>query len=177
MFFFSLHYIKKLPLIHVSNGLALSFSISIIQIISFQDNHGQKQHLSSERRPHPGQRDCWSTQESTADLICLLFFGKQWDGSDRSSRSSLFFSATSFVLFSLSSRECERKYDKVHFQWVGLTGKLEILTQQRYLIKKKERKKEKITLMPSVMPAEESCRSTLITCHPHHRQTDCDDVL
>lgn len=31
--------------IHVINGFAATFSISIIQIISFQDNHGQKQHL------------------------------------------------------------------------------------------------------------------------------------
>lgn len=44
-FFFSLQCIKNCLHINVRNGLAPSFSISIMQIISFQDNHSQKQHL------------------------------------------------------------------------------------------------------------------------------------
>lgn len=43
--FFFLQCIKNCLHINVCNRLAPSFSISIMQIISFQDNHSQKQHL------------------------------------------------------------------------------------------------------------------------------------
>lgn len=118
-FLFSLQCIKNCLHINVRNGLAPSFSISIMQIISFQDNHSQKQHL--------GQATGGLTQGNvTADqpesqvhvksvsfiylfIYDYFFPAKQWDSSDSFSRSSLFVSATSFVLFSVSSGECERK--------------------------------------------------------------------
>lgn len=166
-------YEKKRPKYpyQIDHGVTTGFSISIIHIISFQqkDNHGQKQHLSQAAGgPHQGQSDCWSTQESAADLIslCFLAFNEivQTDG------AILLVSATSVVLFFVSSRECERKDDKVHFQWASLTGRLEILIQQRCGIKKKAR----ITVLPSVRPAE--TKALKWQKHPHHLSPSASSV-